>query len=158
MLKRGITTTSAGGFFFIPYLLQLDAYRLATSLGPGKEVGIPQERIAIGIVFESIFGYTAGIRAIDSVSRADFGLLAGLRWTPKSRQQNREFKLVFHAAVKRFLFRLVFKTSPFKYFASCLAFFTGSSSAPCWVTVSWSLCPRRGCVWLGASELKRGRR
>jgi len=78
MLKRGITTTSAGGFFFIPYLLQLDAYRLATSLGPGKEVGIPQERIAIGIVFESIFGYTAGIRAIDSVSRADFGLLAGL--------------------------------------------------------------------------------
>jgi len=25
LLKRGLTTTSAGGFFFIPYLLQLGA-------------------------------------------------------------------------------------------------------------------------------------
>ena len=29
LLKRGLTTTSAGGFFFIPYLLQLGAYDLA---------------------------------------------------------------------------------------------------------------------------------
>lgn len=78
LLKRGVTTTSAGGFFFIPYLLQLGGHHLAASLGPSKQVGIPQERVALGIVFESIFGYTAGIRAIDSVSRTDFGLLAGL--------------------------------------------------------------------------------
>ena len=34
--------------------------------------------IALGIVFESIFGYNASIRAVDSVSRADFGLIAVL--------------------------------------------------------------------------------
>ena len=78
LLKRGLTTTSAGGFFFIPYLLQLSAHDLAASLGPTKQEGIPNERIGLGIVFESIFGYKAGIRAVDSVSRADFGLLAGL--------------------------------------------------------------------------------
>jgi hypothetical protein len=78
LLKRGLTTPSAGGFFFIPYLLQLGGHGLATALGPGKQEGIPKERIALGLVFESIFGYTAGIRAVDSVSRPDFGLLAGL--------------------------------------------------------------------------------
>jgi len=78
LLKRGLTTTSAGGFFFIPYLLQLGGHDLAASLGPAKQEGIPNARIGLGIVFESIFGYKAGIRAVDSVSRADFGLLAGL--------------------------------------------------------------------------------
>jgi len=48
------------------------------SLGPPKPEGLPKERLALGLVFESIFGYTAGIRTIDTVSRADFGLLAGL--------------------------------------------------------------------------------
>jgi len=48
------------------------------SLGPTKQEGLQNERIALGIIFESIFGYTDGIRAVDSVSRADFGLLAGL--------------------------------------------------------------------------------
>jgi hypothetical protein len=65
LLKRGLTTTSAGGFFFIPYLLQLGAHDLA-----------------LGLVFESLFGYTAGIRAVDTVSRIDFGLLAGLPFLP----------------------------------------------------------------------------
>jgi len=78
LLKRGLTTTSAGGFFFIPYLLQLAGHDLAVSLGPVKQEGLHNERIALGIVFESIFGYTDGIRTVDSVSRADFGLLAGL--------------------------------------------------------------------------------
>jgi hypothetical protein len=78
LLPRGLTTTSAGGFFFIPYLLQLGASDLVASLGPAKHEGIPNERLALGIVFESIFGYTAGIRTVDTVSRADFGLLAGL--------------------------------------------------------------------------------
>jgi len=89
LLKRGLTTTSAGGFFFIPYLLQLGGHGLAASLGPAKQEGIPNESIALGIVFESIFGYTAGIRDVDSVSRADFGLLAGLPFLPSVSTQYR---------------------------------------------------------------------
>jgi hypothetical protein len=89
LLKRGITSTSAGGFFFIPYLLQLGSHGLAGSWGPAKPEGIPKERIGLGIVFESIFGYTAGIRAVDSVSRADFGLLAGLPFLPSASTQYR---------------------------------------------------------------------
>src|SRR5574341_800775 len=82
LLTRGLTTTSAGGFFFIPYLLQLGAYDLAAALGPAKHEGIPKERLALGLVCESIFGYTAGLRTVDTVSRADFGLLAGLPLLP----------------------------------------------------------------------------
>jgi len=51
-------------------------------LGPAKHEGIPKERLALGLVFASIFGSTAGIRAVDTVSRADFGLLAGLPFLP----------------------------------------------------------------------------
>lgn len=89
LLKRGLTTTSAGGFFFIPYLLQLGASDLTTSLGPPKPEGLPQAHLALGLVFESIFGYTAGIRAVDTVSRADFGLLAGLPFLPSPSTQYR---------------------------------------------------------------------
>ena len=89
LLKRGLTTTSAGGFFFIPYLLQLGASDLAASLGPPKPEGLPQARLALGLVFESIFGYPAGIRAVDTVSRADFGLLAGLPFLPSPSTQYR---------------------------------------------------------------------
>jgi len=89
LLQRGLTTTSAGGFFFIPYLLQLGAHDLAAALGPAKHEGIPKERLALGLVFESIFGYTAGIRAVDTVSRADFGLLAGLPFLPSPSTQYR---------------------------------------------------------------------
>ena len=89
LLKRGLTTTSAGGFFFIPYLLQLGAYDLAAGLGPPKPEGLPKERLALGLVFESIFGYTAGIRTVDTVSRADFGLLAGLPFLPSPSTQYR---------------------------------------------------------------------
>ena len=59
------------------------------SLGPPKPEGLPQERLALGCVFESIFGYTAGIRTIDTVSRADFGLLAGLPFLPSPSTQYR---------------------------------------------------------------------
>jgi hypothetical protein len=89
LLKRGLTTTSAGGFFFIPYLLQLGAYDLAASLGGDKSTGVPKERLALGLVFESIFGYTAGIHAVDTVSRIDFGLLAGLPFLPSPVTQYR---------------------------------------------------------------------
>jgi Transposase DDE domain len=89
LLKRGLTTTSAGGFFFIPYLLQLGASDLTASLGPPKPEGLPQAHLALGLVLESIFGYTAGIRAVDTVSRADFGLLAGLPFLPSPSTQYR---------------------------------------------------------------------
>lgn len=94
LLKRGLTTTSAGGFFLIPYLLQLDASDLLTSLGPPKPEGLPNERLALGLVFESIFGYTAGIRTVDTVSRADFGLLAGLPFLPSPSTQYRFLQAV----------------------------------------------------------------
>ena len=89
LLKRGLTTTSAGGFFFVPYMLQLRAHDLIASLGGAKQQGIPKERLALGIIFESIFGFTAGIRAVDSVSRVDFGLLAGLPFLPSVSTQYR---------------------------------------------------------------------
>jgi hypothetical protein len=89
LLQRGLTTTSAGGFFFIPYLLQLGTAEFVASLGPAKHEGLPQERLALGLVFESIFGYTAGIRTVDTVSRADFGLLAGLPFLPSPSTQYR---------------------------------------------------------------------
>ena len=89
LLKKGLTTTHAGGFFFLPYLLQLQAHRLSALLGPPKQTGIPTERLALGIVFESLFGFVAGIRAVDSVSRADFGLLAGLPFLPAPSTQYR---------------------------------------------------------------------
>jgi hypothetical protein len=89
-----LTTTSAGGFFLIPYLLQLGAYDLAQALGPLKHEGLPKERLALGLVFESIFGYTAGIRTVDTVSRADFGLLAGLPFLPSPSTQYRFLQAV----------------------------------------------------------------
>jgi hypothetical protein len=94
LLTRGLTTTSAGGFFFIPYLLQLGAHALAAALGPPKHEGLPKERLALGLVFESIFGYTAGIRTVDTVSRADFGLLAGLPFLPSPSTQYRFLQAV----------------------------------------------------------------
>jgi Transposase DDE domain len=69
--------------------LQLGACDLVASLGPLKTEGLPKERLALGLVFESIFGYTAGIRAVDTVSRADFGLLAGLPFLPALSTQYR---------------------------------------------------------------------
>jgi hypothetical protein len=70
-------------------MLQLGAYDLLASLGAAKHQGIPNEKLALGIVFESIFGFTAGIRAVDSVSRVDFGLLAGLPCLPSVSTQYR---------------------------------------------------------------------
>ena len=94
LLKRGFTTTSAGGFFFIPYLLQLSAHDSLSSMGPDKSHGVPKESLALGIVFESIFGYTAGIRAVDSISKKDFGLLAGLPFLPSLSTQYRYLQSV----------------------------------------------------------------
>lgn len=87
LLKRGLTSTSAGGFFFIPYLLQLNTHQLLSNIGKPKTKGIPKEKLALGIVFESLFGYTKGVRSIDSVSKVDFGLLSGLPFLPSPSTQ-----------------------------------------------------------------------
>ena len=63
-------------------------------MGPAKHEGLPQERLALGLVFESIFGYTAGIRTVDTGSRADFGLLAGLPFLPSPSTQYRFLQAV----------------------------------------------------------------
>jgi hypothetical protein len=94
VLRRGLTTTSAGGFFVIPYLLQLGAFDLVASFGPPKPEGLPKANLALGLVFEAISGYTAGIRAGDTVSRADFGLLAGLPFLPAPSTQYRFLQAV----------------------------------------------------------------
>jgi hypothetical protein len=89
LLTRGLTTTSAGGFFFLPSLLPLGAYDLTASWGPAKRADLPPERLALGLVFASIFGYPAGIRAVETVSRAACGLLAGLPVRPSPSPQYR---------------------------------------------------------------------
>ena len=94
LLKKGLTSTSVGGFFFIPYLLQLNIFDLFEKMGKPKLEGVPNENLAIGFVFESLFGYTKGIRSIDSVSRADFALLAGLPFLPSPATQYRYLQSV----------------------------------------------------------------
>src|SRR4030042_2469099 len=78
LLKVGFTTSCAGGFFFIPYLHQLDIHSLFGKLCPSKTEGVPPERIALQLIFETLFGYTRGVRTVDPISQADFGALSGL--------------------------------------------------------------------------------
>jgi len=93
LLKRGLTTTSAGGWFFIPYLCNWAPLTSVASLGPPKSTGLPKERLALGCVFESIFGYTAGIRpSIRSACR--LWPLAGLPFLPSPATQY--WYILFH--------------------------------------------------------------
>jgi len=78
LLRRGFTTTHAGGFFFIPYLMELGLYKTFGQLSVPKTTGIPTEKVALQLVWEPLFGYVKGIRAVDPVSQADFGALSGL--------------------------------------------------------------------------------
>jgi hypothetical protein len=78
VLRRGFTTTHAGGFFLIPYLQQLDLYGPLGQLSAPKTTGIPTEKVALQLIWEPIFGYRQGIRSIDPISQADFGALSGL--------------------------------------------------------------------------------
>ena len=77
-LRQGFTTTSAGGFFLLPYLMEMEAGSLCQLLCPSKKEGIPPESLALQMVFESIFGYQKGIRSVDPVSQNDFAILSGL--------------------------------------------------------------------------------
>lgn len=78
LLKQGLTTTHAGGFFFIPYMQELNVYERLTELSAPKETGIPNEKLALQLIWEPLFGYVKGIRDIDQVSQKDFGALSGL--------------------------------------------------------------------------------
>lgn len=78
LLRRGFTTTHAGGFFFIPYLQEPDLYRALGKLSAPKATGIPTEKVALQLIWEPLFGYVKGIRSVDPVSQADFGVLSGL--------------------------------------------------------------------------------
>ncbi|MFH1780834.1 MAG: transposase [Candidatus Nealsonbacteria bacterium] len=78
LLKRGFTTTHAGGFFFIPYLMELDLYKNLPTLSMDKTTGIPNEKIALQLIWEPLLGYSKGIRKVDPVSQTDFGALSGL--------------------------------------------------------------------------------
>ena len=78
VLRRGFTTTHAGGFFFIPYLIELDLYKALGALSAPKATGIPTEKVALQLIWEPLFGYVKGIRTVDPVSQADFGALSGL--------------------------------------------------------------------------------
>jgi hypothetical protein len=64
VLRRGFTTTHAGGFFFIPYLMELDLYEALGKLNAPKTTGIPNEKVALQLIWEPLFGYTKGIRAV----------------------------------------------------------------------------------------------
>ena len=78
LLRRGFTTTHAGGFFFIPYLMDLHLYGALGELSAPKATGIPTEKVALQLIWEPLFGYVKGIRTVDPVSQADFGVLSGL--------------------------------------------------------------------------------
>ncbi len=78
LLRRGFTTSHAGGFFFIPYLQELDLYGALGELSAPKATGIPTEKVALQLIWEPLFGYVKGIRTVDPVSQADFGVLSGL--------------------------------------------------------------------------------
>jgi len=78
LLRKGFTTSCAGGFFFLPYLQELEIHSLLEKFCLPKKEGIPPERIALQLVCEALFGYTRGIRTLDPISQADFGALSGL--------------------------------------------------------------------------------
>ncbi len=62
-------------------------------MGPPTHDGLPPERLALGLVCESLVGSTAGLRTVETVSRADCGLLAGLPLLPSPSTPDR----VLHA-------------------------------------------------------------
>jgi hypothetical protein len=78
LLRRGVTSTHVGGFFFIPYLQELAIYEPLGDLSAPKTTGIPTEKVALQLIWEPLFGYVKGIRAVDPISQADFGILSGL--------------------------------------------------------------------------------
>jgi hypothetical protein len=98
LLKRGFTTTHAGGFFFIPYLMELGLYNALGDLSAPKTTGIPTEKVALQLIWEPLFGYAKGIRAIDPVSQADFAALSGL---PFICSASTEYRFLAESTIER---------------------------------------------------------
>jgi len=98
LLRRGFMTTHAGGFFFIPYLMELDLYKSLGDLSARKTTGIPTEKIALQLIWEPIFGYVKGIRSVDSVSQSDFGALSGL---PFICSASTEYRFLTESTIER---------------------------------------------------------
>jgi hypothetical protein len=97
-LRRGVTTSHAGGFFFIPYLMELGLYGALGELSPPKTTGIPTAKIALQLIWEPIFGYVKGIRSVDPISQADFGLLSGL---PFICSVSTEYRFLVESTIER---------------------------------------------------------
>lgn len=98
VLRRGITTSHAGGFFFIPYFMELGLYEALGQLSTPKNTGIPTEKIALQLVWEPIFGYVKGIRSVDPISQTDFGLLSGL---PFICSVSTEYRFLVESTIER---------------------------------------------------------
>ncbi len=97
-MRRGFTTTHAGGFFFIPYMQELDLYEAVSELSAPKKTGIPNEKVALQLIWEPLFGYTKGIRTVDQVSQKDFGALSGL---PFICSTSTEYRFLTESTVER---------------------------------------------------------
>lgn len=98
LLRRGFTTTHAGGLFFIPYLMELDLYKALGDLSAPKTTGISTEKVALQLIWEPLFGYGRGIRAVDPVSQADFGALSGL---PFICSASTEYRFLAESTIER---------------------------------------------------------
>jgi hypothetical protein len=98
LLRRGFTTTHAGGFFFIPYLMELNLYKSLGELSARKTTGIPTEKMALQLIWEPLFGYIKGIRSVDPISQADFGALSGL---PFICSASTEYRFLAESTIER---------------------------------------------------------
>lgn len=98
LLRRGFTSTHAGGFFFIPYLMELDLYKPLGELSARKTTGIPTEKMALQLIWEPLFGYLKGIRYVDPISQADFGALSGL---PFICSASTEYRFLTESTIER---------------------------------------------------------
>jgi hypothetical protein len=98
MLKRGVTSTHAGGFFFIPYLQELALYGSLGDLSAPKTAGIPSEKVALQLIWEPLFGYVKGIHCVDPISQADFGILSGL---PFLCSPSTEYRFLAQSTIER---------------------------------------------------------
>ena len=58
--------------------MELDLYKTLPTLSARKTTGIPNEKVALQLIWEPLFGYRKGIRTVDPVSQIDFGALSGL--------------------------------------------------------------------------------
>jgi hypothetical protein len=78
--------------------MELDLYKALGDLSVTKTTGIPTEKTALQLIWEPLFGYVKGIRAVDPVSQADFGVLSGL---PFICSASTEYRFLAESSVER---------------------------------------------------------